>query len=152
VPADSFFTAWWSPISWPQLQRKTEPFTWLVASKPKESRDSLHQVVSYVHLIRKIIGMTHHHLLNRRGVDTWIAEVGDGNIYRTSSYFGDKTNGFVFFFQTLHLLDDSWSAPTFPIKNHGEIWDIQSIITIDYNHHHYIQSIINYPINQSINQ
>ena len=115
----------------------TEPFTWLLASKPKESR-CLHQVVSYVHLIiRKIIGMTHHHLLNCRGVDTWIAEVGEGNIYRTSSYFGDKTNVFVFF-QTIHLLDDSWSAPTFPIKNHGEIWDIQSII--------------NYPINQSINQ
>ena len=75
----------------------TEPFTWLLASKPKESR-CLHQVVSYVHLIiRKIIGMTHHHLLNCRGVDTWIAEVGEGNIYRTSSYFGDKTNVFVFF-------------------------------------------------------
>ena len=135
--ASGFFAAWWSPISWPQLQ-----LHWAIhmAIGVKTQRVALFAPGCFV--------CSSHHPENHRHDASPFVELQRGWTPESQKWVKGTFTGrphilgikpmFLFFFQTIHLLDDSWSAPTFPIKNHGEIWDIQSII--------------NYPINQSINQ
>ena len=133
---------WWSLVSVAYFMI-TSPFhghTWN-STKPFARLAALFAPVAYVHLIiRQIIGMTHHHMLNCRGVDTRVAAVVGGHLQDVgrphivgikpmfSSMFSSNNPPIGWFLVSSHLFL-SRITERFGITNHSSWY----IITAYYN-------------------